>query len=76
MPALRPEIAESKAACAENSGAISKRGNAASADFKAQPFGPGLFLHISALFVAHLATVKPRFSRLERRKNNSRRGHI
>ena len=51
--ALGPEISDSKAPCAGNSGAISKRGNAASADFRVQPVGPGPFSCISALFVAH-----------------------
>ena len=51
--ALGPEIGDGKTPCAGNSGAISKRGNAASADFRAQPVGPGRFLCISALFVAH-----------------------
>lgn len=51
--ALGPEIGDSKAPCAGNSGAIFKRDNAASADFRTQPVGPGQFLCISALFVAH-----------------------
>ena len=50
---LGPEISDSQAPCAGNSGAISKRGNAASADFRAQPVGPGPLLCIPALFVAH-----------------------
>ncbi len=51
--ALGPEISDGKAPCAGNSGAISKRGNAASADFRAQPAGPGPFLCIPAFFVTH-----------------------
>ena len=46
--ALGPEISDSKAPRAGNSGSISKRGNAASADFRVQPVGPGpqcTFLH-------------------------------
>ena len=53
--ALRPEIGDSKTPCAGNSGSISKRGNAASADFRVQPEGPGPFSRIFSLFVVHLA---------------------
>ncbi len=51
--ALAPEIGDGKAPCAGNGGSISKRGNAAGADFRRQPEGPGLFFRTSALFVAH-----------------------
>ena len=71
---LSPEIGDNKAPCTGNSGDWPKSGNAASADFRTHPEGLGLFSRISALFVAHLATAKPRSSRLELRKNNSRRG--
>jgi len=51
--ALHPEIGDNKAPCAGNSHSISKRGNAVSADFRAQPEGPGPFFRNSALFVTH-----------------------
>jgi hypothetical protein len=41
--ALGPEICDSQAPRAGN-GSISKRGNAASADFRVQPEGPRIFL--------------------------------
>ena len=50
---LRPKIGGGKAPCAGNSGSISKRGNAASADFRPQPPGPAPFFRSSALFSAH-----------------------
>ena len=50
---LRPKIDGSKAPCAGNSGAIFKHGNAASADFRSQPKGPGPLFRISALLAAH-----------------------
>ena len=51
--ALGPEISDSKAPCTGNSGSISKRGNAASADFRTQPVGSRPFSCISMLFVTH-----------------------
>ena len=53
--ALHPEIGDDKAPCAGNGGSISKYGNAVSADFRVQPFGPGPFLRTPALLIAHLA---------------------
>ena len=48
------EFSLGKAPRAGNSGSISKRGYAASADFRVQPEGPGPFSCLSALFVVHL----------------------
>jgi hypothetical protein len=45
----------------KNIGSISKRGNAASADVRAQPHGQLLFSCISSLLVARFATAKQRF---------------
>jgi hypothetical protein len=60
--ALRPEIGHfkfslGKTPCTSVSGSIFKRGNAASADFRGQPEGPGPFpfSRILSLFVVHLA---------------------
>ena len=50
---LRPKIGGSKVPCAGNSGAIFKHGNAANADFRLQPEGPGPFFRISSLLAAH-----------------------
>ena len=49
---LQSKIDDSKAPCAGNSGAIFKHGNAASADSRLQPEGPGPLFRISALLAA------------------------
>ena len=52
---LSPEIGGDKAPCAGNGGSIFKHGNAVSADFRAQPEGPGPLLRTPALLIAYLA---------------------
>ena len=73
--ALAPKKLGYKTRCAGNSGSIAKHRNAVDGLFGSNPKGRWLFSRISALLVAHLATAKPRSSRLELRENSRRRNH-
>ena len=75
MVALAPKKLGYKAQCAGNSDSIAKHCNAVDGLFGPNPKGRWLFSRISAVLVAHLATAKPRSSRLELRENSRRRNH-